>query len=256
MPGNVLNAKSEPATRTIPKKETLRLNAISDGLFATVLTLLVLDLHIPDGVLSAGGGIAAFIRWIGPHLFSYALTFLVTGTYWSAHHREFKRILDHDRSLIGYNLLFLFFIGLLPFTTASISLTSSTVGEFSFTWAIYAADMILAGIMLDLTWQYAFRHGLVDPSVTPRRNRHVTLRHYVTPLVFLLSIGVEYLFAPLIAGPYALLLIPLLIWVVDRSSGGEEPTPRRAGWSEWLWRVGSFLPWLLVFALAVWATLS
>jgi uncharacterized membrane protein len=164
--------------------------------------------------------------------------------------------LGRDRSLIGYNLLFLFFIGLLPFTTATISLTSSTTCEFSFTWAIYAADMILAGIMLDLTWQYAFRHGLADPAITPRRNRHITLRHYVTPLVFLLSVGVEYLFAPVIFGPYTLLLIPLFIWIVDHFFGEEEPTAIRTGWPEFLWRVGSFLPWLLIFALAVWATLS
>ena len=60
-----------------PEKETRRLIGLSDGLFATVLTLLVLDLRIPDLLSSGDGNPNTFLKWIGPHLFSYLLTFLV-----------------------------------------------------------------------------------------------------------------------------------------------------------------------------------
>ena len=60
-------------------KEPLRLLALSDGLFATVLTLLVLDLGTPAALDTGGGNIAAFVKWIGPHLFSYLLTFSSQG---------------------------------------------------------------------------------------------------------------------------------------------------------------------------------
>ena len=116
-------------------KEPLRLIALSDGLFATVLTLLVLDLRIPEGLNVAGGNMTTFARWIGPHLFSYLMTFFVAGNYWLAHHRDFEHIIRFDRNLLAYNLLFLLFIGLFPFTTASISQVSATRSSFPPYWA-------------------------------------------------------------------------------------------------------------------------
>jgi uncharacterized membrane protein len=104
------------------QKEPLRLVGLTDGLFATVLTLLVLDLRIPEAITSGNGDVHTFLKWLGPHLFSYLLTFLVAGTYWFAHHRDCDLIMQSGRRLLGYNLLFLLFIGLLPFSTASISL--------------------------------------------------------------------------------------------------------------------------------------
>src|ERR1700690_3364294 len=101
----------EPKMSLSLGKEPIRLIGLSDGLFATVLTLLVLDLRIPDVLSSGDGNINVFNRWIGPHLFRYLLTFLVAGTYWMAHHRDFGLVTHSDRSLLGYNLLFLLFIG-------------------------------------------------------------------------------------------------------------------------------------------------
>ena len=77
-------------------KEPLRLLALSDGLFATVLTLLVLDLGTPAALNAGGGNITAFVKEIGPHLFSYVLTFWVAGTYWLAHHRDFEYVTSYD----------------------------------------------------------------------------------------------------------------------------------------------------------------
>ena len=110
--------------RTSKKREPQRLLALSDGLFATVLTLLVLDLRVPEVLNSAGGTIQDFISRTGPRLFSYLLTFLVSGNYWLTHHRDFDHIDGYDRGLLGYNLVFLLFIGLLPFSTASIGAAS------------------------------------------------------------------------------------------------------------------------------------
>jgi uncharacterized membrane protein len=75
--------KDKPGVKmNLPQgKEPVRMLALSDGLFATVLTLLVLDLRIPQTLVSARGNITILIQWIGPHLFSYALTFLVAGAY-------------------------------------------------------------------------------------------------------------------------------------------------------------------------------
>jgi uncharacterized membrane protein len=244
-------------------KEPTRLIFLSDGLFATVLTLLVLDLRIPEALNSIVGGRTAIIRWLGPHLFSYVLTFLVAGSYWRAHHRDFEAMVGSDRGLVAYNLLFLLFIGLLPFSTATISLGNYQGNDFPFYWAIYATNIILAGVMLELAWNYAVSHGLVTEEMTPEQNRYISLHQLATPSVFLVSIAVEYIFPQFFLGPYTLLVIPLVIWLIDRKFAGKDRYPRRmekgepaqpAGWRELLWRAGTILPWLLIIGLAVWAT--
>ncbi len=236
-------------------KGSLRLLALSDALFATVLTLLVLDLRPPEAA-SAGGDVGSFISWLGPHLFSYLLTFLVAGTYWLAHHRNFDHVDQVDRGLLGYNLLFLLFIGLLPFTTAAVSGGSFRAGDFGFYWSLYAANMALAGIMLGLTWAYGISHGLVTAKTTPQQIRYIAVRQWAIPAVFLLSILVETLFPQLFPGPYTLLLIPVVSWWVDRryAEVGPHRRPPPLSRSELLWRLGRIVPWFLILGLAVWAT--
>jgi uncharacterized membrane protein len=245
----------EPKMSLSLGKEPIRLIALSDGLFATVLTLLVLDLRIPDVLNNNSMTTMAFTKWLGPHLFSYLLTFLVAGTYWLAHHRDFDHVIHFDRSLLAYNLLFLLFIGLLPFSTATISLGGFQGGAYPFYWAIYATNIILAGILLELTWLYAVSHGLVSAEMTRQQRLHMTLRHIVTPAVFLISVIVEYLFPKVFLGPYTLVLIPLAVWGMDRFfvDSGPKRLASSSRWSELLWRAGSILPWLLVIGLAVWA---
>ena len=237
-------------------KEPTRLIFLSDGLFATVLTLLVLDLRIPEALNTPGGAKTIFIRWLGPHLFSYILTFLVAGSYWRAHQRDFDFVVRSDRGLVSYNLLFLLFIGLLPFSTASISLGNYQGNDFPFFWAIYAANIILAGVMLELTWNYAVSHGLLSEEITPQQSRYISLHQLATPGLFLLSIAAEYLLPQFFPGPYTLLVIPLVIWLIDRKHArvDQSKSAQLAGWREVLWRAGTILPWLLIIGLAVWAS--
>ncbi|HTP02459.1 MAG TPA: TMEM175 family protein [Anaerolineales bacterium] len=237
-------------------KEPQRLVALSDGLFATVLTLLVLDLRIPDALVDQGGNIETFIKWIGPHLFSYLLTFFVAAVYWLAHHRDFDHVTGYDRTLLSYNLLFLLFVGLFPFSTAAIGLVGFDQTIYPFYWALYCANIILAGVLLTLTWLYAFTHGLVDADVTRLQSQHTVARHLLTPAVFLVSVVAEYLFPRAFLGPYALLLIPLVQTIVDRryERAGPGFNEARRGWNEFFWRAGTILIWLLIIGLAVWAS--
>jgi uncharacterized membrane protein len=243
--------RKTPLTRG---KEPLRLLALSDGLFATVLTLLVLDLRIPEALNTPGGNPANFTRWVGPHLFSYFMTFFVGGVYWLAHHRNFDRIIRYDRGLLGYNLLFLLFIGLFPFSTAAISQAGLTISVYPFYWAIYAANMIFAGIMLNLTWLYAVSHGLVDPEPTPQERRYITARQIINPTVFLLSIGAEFLFPRFFLGPWFLMtLLPIQVLVDRIFPHSEQSWPSRlAAWPRRIWQAGITLLWILIFGLAVW----
>jgi uncharacterized membrane protein len=236
-------------------KEPVRLIALSDGLFATVLTLLVLDLRVPETFNVTGNTIELFIKYIGPRLFSYLLTFLVAGTYWMTHHRDFDYVEGYDRGLLGYNLLFLLFIGLLPFSTAVVSPINLKNGVYPFYWAIYAANISLAGIMLTLTWNYAVSRGLVKNEVTVKQIRHIVARQLVIPVIFLISIVGQYLSPQRLLGPYVLLIIPICLFVIDRlihiDQLKESATHSRI--TNLLWRIGTAIPWLLVIGLAIWA---
>jgi uncharacterized membrane protein len=153
------------------KKEPLRLIGLSDGLFATALTFLVLDLKIPEAFNQTSP--IDFVKWVSRHFFSYLLTFLVAGTYWLTHHRDFDHVIWSDRTLLGYNLLFLLFVGLFPFSTAAISPVTFSSSAYPFYWAIYAGNVLLAGVMLALIWIDAVRRGFVDRDVTENEYRHI-----------------------------------------------------------------------------------
>jgi|GEM_PF-2895619 len=178
---------------------------------------------------------------------------LVAGNYWLAHHRDFDQVVHYDRGLWGYNLLFLLFIGLFPFSTTTISLTSLKSSAYPFYWAVYAANTILAGIMLNLTWNYAVSHRLVTPETIRQQSQHTTVRQTVTPAVFLISIVADCLFPHVFLGPYALLVIPLAMWGAGTSPSGRcrrsslnpnptswAVTPKRTrsdSWSHWTARL-------------------
>lgn len=230
---------------------------MSDGLFATVLTLLVLDLRLPDTLSAQTGDLSVFLKWVGPHFFSYMLTFFVAGVYWLAHHRDFDHITAYDRGLLSYNLLFLLFIGLFPFSTATISLVGARNSAYRVYWAIYCANIVLAGLMLMLTWLYAVSHGQVDAGTTREQLRRTLLRRMVTPVVFLVSGVAQYLFPQAFLGPDSLLLIPVLQWLVDRRYPPPEAEREdgKQSWADRLWRVGSTLLWLTIILFAAW-TLS
>jgi uncharacterized membrane protein len=118
-----------------------RLLALSDGFFATVLTILVLDLKLPDlSLLVSQGDTRRILDELAIRLFSYVLTFVVAGLYWISHHGDFGYIERYNRRLLWYNLMFLLFVGLLPFSTAGLG-----NGLNVFSWSIYALNVMAMG---------------------------------------------------------------------------------------------------------------
>ncbi len=198
-----------------------RLLALSDGLFATVLTILVLDLKLPDlSQLVSQGDTRRVLDELAIRLYSYVLTFIVAGVYWMAHHGDFRYIERYNRRLLWYNLMFLLFVGLLPFSTAGLG-----NGWSVFSWSIYAMNNMAIGVMAVLTWSYAYAHRLMN-SETPRRvARYQALRHLITPGVFLISIGIASLTPNAYLAPWTLLAIPLILRLFDRQMLDQDIAP-------------------------------
>jgi uncharacterized membrane protein len=164
--------------------------AISDGVFAFAITLLVLDLIVPSLSPSA----SSIDLWQAlskeySSFFSYILSFLIAGLWWNAHHRTFEHIRNADSTVRWLNLLFLLWIALLPFFTKIldqyINLQLGVV--------LYATDQTAAGIFLALAWVYASRnHRLIEKNMKESEIRFATLRYVIAPIFFIASIGISF----------------------------------------------------------------
>jgi uncharacterized membrane protein len=235
-----------------------RIISLSDGLFAIMLTLLVLEIKLPEAAGSVGLLDAMVALW--PKMFSYLLTFLVTGVYWVAHHWDFQHIVRYDRRLMWLNLMFLLCISVLPASTALVG----SHGNQSLPWIVYALNMTASGVMLTALWGYAVACRLIDPRVHPHLAHYVTLRHMVAPGVFLLSIGVALLVSGSIAQLTPLLIPPLQALLarfysrkvsVAAADGGEEEAEQLTV-QHALWQVVTFLPLIGFAGWSLWVWLD
>jgi uncharacterized membrane protein len=239
-------------SRQIEGSEPSRLVALSDGLFATVLTILVLDLKLPELAQSASSReLTQALGELWPHLFSYVLTFTVTGMFWLAHHRFFDYVIRYNRRLLWLNLSFLLFVGLVPFTSATLSRHAPT----GFVWAMYAGNIIGGGVTLALTCGYALSHGLVDPGLPPELIRYLAVRPLVMPAVFLASIPMSFATPHAYPAMFMLMLAPIGEAVLERSLPRGEPVQLtvRQAWAERLWGLSAMLPLLILLGLGLWA---
>src|SRR6187455_2588959 len=87
-----------------------RLILFSDAVFAIAITLLVIELQIPEMEEVSNRALGKALIHTIPHFFSFLMSFMIIGIYWVSHHRMFYFVIDYDWKLLWLNLLFLFFI--------------------------------------------------------------------------------------------------------------------------------------------------
>lgn len=164
-----------------------RLVFFSDGVIAIAITLLALDLRLPESHGIANRELAAMLLAMLPRYIAFALSFVVIGAYWRAHHAMFRFIHRFDAALLVRNLIFLFFVVQLPFLTSVLG----AHGDLFTAIALYGAGMACMGLSSVWIWSYAASHGMVA-GVTPLQVRDFTWRALVVPIVFLLSIPIAF----------------------------------------------------------------
>ncbi len=148
---------SEP-TRCSPT----RLEAFSDGVLAIVITLLVLELHVPElhDALSRHEAFGA-LRVLLPKFGSFVLSFAYIAIFWANHHHFFDLVADVSPGLLWLNNLLLLFLCFVPFPTAFVGeYPGNAVGL-----ALFAVVLMGAGLVFTMMWAYAYRRGLMEPSV-------------------------------------------------------------------------------------------
>lgn len=202
--------------KTEQGEDVSRITALSDGLFAIVLTLLILQFEVPDIPSSqATTELPAWLSGLHVLFFSYILSFVVVGLYWVVHHNLFQHIVKHDRVLLYLNLLFLLSVSFLPFPTELLGTYGTRL-----TWALYALNLTIVGLLMTSVWWYAVTQDLITEEMHNRTAKLITLRGLIAPVVFLLSIAVSSVSLTL-AYLTPLLIVPLQIlwaWIHQLSS--------------------------------------
>ena len=209
-------ATQSAATEPVPEpkeveKEKTRLGLermifFSDAVFAIAITLLALEIRLPD-VARGFNNTLLFSTLVNmwPQYFGYAISFLVIGSFWLAHHRKFRYIIRLDNRLLQLNLLLLMAVAFVPFPSSVISVSGNRTATI-----FYALVMILASFIFVALWRYALRHGMVDPQLTERQRKRETILPLIMSGLFALTIGVA-LLDPGVARLLWLLILPVSV---------------------------------------------
>lgn len=195
-----------------------RLHAFSDGVFAIAITLLVIEIHVPE---AEEGDLwrALLEQW--PSYAAYAVTFAIIGIMWVNHHALFGFVARIDRPLLFLNLLLLLFVALLPFPTALLARYLSSQGDASVAAAVYSANMLGCAIAFNLLWRWIVRdarlvHAHIDVEAARARNRRFALGI----LVYAATVGVSFVSAVVTLGLHALIAV---YYVFDQLAAGADP---------------------------------
>lgn len=135
-----------------------RLAALSDGIFAVAMTLLVLDLHIPSAAQAhTERELLLALGALGPQWVAYGMSFLTLGILWAGQQTQLNHMAEGTRDLTWIHLGFLFTITLLPLSTRLLA----EFITFRLALGVYWLNLFLAGLMLYVSWKYAQRAGLI-----------------------------------------------------------------------------------------------
>ncbi|HNE50283.1 MAG: TMEM175 family protein [Chitinophagales bacterium] len=168
----------------IAGKDTGRIIAISDGVFAVALTLLVLEIRVPvlETIKSDTELIAAFILLKSKFLV-YFLAFMTTGIFWMGHSAQYKHIEKSDRNLSWINLIFLLTVTLLPFTTSFLG----DYTDFRFPIFIYWVNILSMGVLLYIHWKYACKKEFISKEAIAELDKPMRKRIIVAQSLYFLG---------------------------------------------------------------------
>ena len=144
-----------------------RLAALSDGIFAVAMTLLVLDLHIPSTAqVHSERELLLGLAALGPQWIAYGMSFLTLGIFWAGQQTQLNHIEEGSRDLTWIHLGFLFSVTLMPLSTRLLAEFIS----YRLALGIYWLNIFVEGAMLYWSWSYATHAGLIKQN-TPEEIR-------------------------------------------------------------------------------------
>lgn len=188
-----------------------RIEALSDGVLAIAMTLLALDLKVPE-VMSHHSDrevLQALLELKGEFM-TYVVTFLIAGAFWYLHHLTLHFIRHVNGFLVWVNLIFLMFVALLPFSSGLMSdLFVHPISQF-----FYFGNMLAIALLLNIHWQYAkWKHLVVETEQTAADS--LSFRVALLAAAFAASFLTAFFFPAFSWAPLPAFL--LVGWILERS---------------------------------------
>jgi uncharacterized membrane protein len=195
-----------------------------DAVYGVAITLLITTVHVP-GAKSWQSVHALLNSSFGSGFFGFVLSFVVIASFWRLNYRLIGRMSGMSPRIVLANIMCVFFIILIPFTTQAMN--SPSLANVPLATSLYAVNIGLASLAQSVMYQIATRSSLVKVVSTRASQVLVLIEEALLPLVFAISIPIAYAAGPRVA-QYSwaslLVLLPLLARLVRRANHNMEPT--------------------------------
>jgi len=214
----------QPENSREQEKETGRIEAFSDGIFAVAITLLILNIAVPPQKTESALADALLSNW---HIYlAFATSFSTVGVMWMNHHRLFNLIKFSDNGLLVLNLLLLFLIVFVPFPTSL--LTQYLERGYRLPAALYSATFVVLAICFNLLWRYASHQNRLLGTQANAQMVHAITRQYMWgPVLYLVAFGLAF-FSPPASVAWNLLLALFFALPARMAPGRALRHPKRA----------------------------
>jgi uncharacterized membrane protein len=193
--------------------EKSRLEAFSDGVFAIVITLLILDIRFPDVDYSQ---FAATLASLLPRILAYVMSFIIIGVYWSTHHNSMHAIKKTDRTFLWLNILLLLCVSFIPFPTSLLGRYPFQAGPIIIYGLTLIACNAVGYIMLVYVW---YHPHLAIPDFNKKYMRSHTPVYILVNVLYLCAILVAHSF-PLVSYLIYMAVIVFLIVFLPKLDDG------------------------------------
>ena len=179
--------------------EKSRLEAFSDGVFAIAITLLVLEIRLPDEhQVEALGGLGNALLGLWPSYAGYVISFMTVGIMWANHHNVVRLMARSDHGLIVWNLLLLMAISFTPFSTAVMAEYLPHPGwDRTIAVAFYCGTFIVTAIFYNFMWRHAsHERRLLHAHVSDARIRAITRAYWPGTFLYGLATAAAFVSVP------------------------------------------------------------
>jgi uncharacterized membrane protein len=187
-----------------------RIEALTDGVYAIAMTLLVLGVEVPRTMEESVPAAQLLISLV-PDFFQYILAFIVLAVLWTFHHEQFHHIRFIDRHILWLNILTLMFITMLPFSS---SFADTYIGD-QVASVFFSANLLIIGLLIMVQWEHATKdHQLVSPHLDPCEILFEKRKNLLIPIIGICAIGLALIGFAWAAGIFYLL--PLILFLLHR----------------------------------------
>ncbi|MFF3613122.1 TMEM175 family protein [Streptomyces sp. NPDC002580] len=186
--------------------ESGRVEAFSDGVFAIAITLLILEIKVPEAGENGGLWHALGEQW--PSYAAYVVSFLVIGIMWVNHHQVFGYVVRVDRTLMFLNLLLLMVVAAIPWPTAMVAEYLREGRASHVAAAVYSLVMVAMALAFQAVWWHLTRTGrLLDGRVDVEAARRTRVRFALGSLAYPAAVALSFVSAPLTLAAHGLLAV-------------------------------------------------